>query len=441
MGKKIATEPLLNIPNLIPGAFIKRDNRFLITASIKEKNEKCHLHDPGRLKELLKPGAPLLLNYVTGNRKTKYDVIAIKKNETWILIHSGYHSYITQELLQRRNIRELSAYTIARQEYKYRKSRIDFLLKNTHKCLLEVKGCTLIQDRNAIFPDAPTQRGKRHLQELIHANQDGYKTAVLFLVMGNADTLSPNWNTDPEFAFTLKEARQKGVKLLACTFKFEKEKLFLGKEIPVNTNDLISHVHYLQMTSVGKQIKKKMEAFQKLGKGTNEDWFSELCFCILTANASGSMGIKIQDKLAQNFIESHEQELQKKLKKVGYRFHNRASYITCNRKYCNIKDIICCFNDSKEAREWLITKIKGIGYKEASHFLRNVGYEGVAILDRHILRCMKKHGIIHTIPSTLNKKKYIEIEEKLCRYAKIIGIDVGELDLYLWYMETGKVLK
>ena len=83
MGKTLATEPLLTIPNLIPGVFIKRDNRFLITASINKKNEKCHLHDPGRLKELLKPGAPLLLHYVNGNRKTKYDVIAIKK-ETWI---------------------------------------------------------------------------------------------------------------------------------------------------------------------------------------------------------------------------------------------------------------------------------------------------------------------------------------------------------------------
>lgn len=440
MGKTLAAEPLLTIPNLIPGVFIKRDNRFLITASINKKNEKCHLHDPGRLKELLKPGAPLLLHYVNGNRKTKYDVIAIKK-ETWIFIHSGYHSNITQELLQRKNIRELATYTIARKEYTYRKSRIDFLLENTHKCLLEVKGCTFIQERNAVFPDAPTQRGKRHLQELIHANQEGYKTAVLFLVMGDADTLSPNWNTDPEFAFTLKEARQKGVKLLAYTLKFDGGKLFFGKEIPVNTTDLISHVRYLQGTSVGKHIKKKMKSFQKLGEGTNEEWFSELCFCILTANASGVMGIKIQDALNKHFIESPEKELQKNLKKIGYRFHNRAAYITCNRKFCNIKDIICCFNNPKEAREWLVTEMKGIGYKEASHFLRNVGYKGVAILDRHILRCMKKHGIIQTIPSALNKKKYIEIEEKLCKYAKIIGIDVGEIDLYLWYMETGKVLK
>ena len=228
---------------------------------------------------------------------------------------------------------------------------------------------------------------------------------------------------------------------MAYTLKFDEEKLFLGKEIPVNTTDLISHVRYLQGTSVGKHIKKKMKFFQKLGQGTNEEWFSELCFCILTANASGLMGIKIQDALNKHFIESPEKELQKNLKKIGYRFHNRAAYIACNRKHCNIKDIICCFNDPKEAREWLVTEMKGIGYKEASHFLRNVGYNGVAILDRHILRCMKKHGIIQTIPSTLNKKKYIEIEEKICKYAKIIGIDVGEIDLYLWYMETGKVLK
>ena len=440
MGKKIVTKPLLSISNLIPGIFVKRDNRFLITVSINKKNEKCHLHDPGRLKELLKPGVHVLLKYVTGKRKTKYNVIAVKK-EDWIFIHSGYHSTLTQEILKRKHIRELTTYTITHKEYTYRKSRIDFLLENTHKCLLEVKGCTLIQDRKAIFPDAPTSRGKRHLQELIHANQEGYKTAVLFLVMRDADSLSPNWETDPEFAFTLNKARQKNVKLLACTIKFEDGKLFWGKEIPVKTYNLINHIIYLQGTNVGKQVKKRVKSFQKLGIGTNEEWFSELCFCVLTANASGLMGMKIQDSLGEDFIETPEKELQKKLKKAGYRFHNRATYIACNRKYCNIKDIICGFNDAKDAREWLVKEMKGIGYKEASHFLRNVGYEGVAILDRHILRCMKKHGLIQTIPSTLTKRKYMEIEEKLCKYVKKIGLGVGEIDLYLWYMETGKVLK
>jgi len=440
MDKKIATKPLLTIPNLISGTFIKRDNRFLITASINQKNEKCHLHDPGRLKELLKPGVHVLLQYVTGKRKTKYDVIAVKK-DAWVFIHSGYHSALTQELLQRKKINELATYTIAKREYTYRKSRIDFLLENTHTCLLEVKGCSLIQDRKAIFPDAPTSRGKKHLQELIHANREGYKTAVLFLVMGDADSLSPNWDTDPEFSFTLNEAKQKNVKLLACTIKFDHGKLFWGKEIPVDTNDLISHVRYLQGSSVGKYVKKRMKSFQGLGKGTNEEWFSELCFCVLTANASGLMGMKIQDSLRENFMETPEKELQKKLKKIGYRFHNRAAYIACNRKYSNIKDIICCFNDVKEAREWLAKEMRGIGYKEASHFLRNVGYEGVAILDRHILHCMKKQGLIQTIPLTLTKKRYNEIEEKLCKYAKKIGLGVGEIDLYLWYIETGKALK
>lgn len=440
MEKKIDAEPILIIPNLILGTFKKRDNRFLITGSINKKNEKCHLHDPGRLKELLKPGAPLLLQYVTGKRKTKYDVIAVKK-DTWTFIHSGYHSTLAQELLRRKKIRELSTYTIARKEYTYGKSRIDFLLDNTHKCLLEVKGCTLILNRKAIFPDAPTSRGKRHLQELIRANQEGYKTAVLFLVMGDADSFSPNWEMDPEFAYTLNEARKKNVKLLAYTIKFDNGKLFLGKEIPVSTNDLIGHIRYLQKSNVGKHVKKRMDSFQELRYGTNEEWFSELSFCVLTANASGLMGMKIQAFLAEKFIYTPEKELQKKLKKMGYRFHNRAAYIAYNRKYGNIKDIICRFNDIKESREWLVTEMKGIGYKEASHFLRNVGYEGVAILDRHILRCMKKHGLIQAIPSTLTKKKYNEIEEVLCTYAKKVGLDVGEIDLYLWYMETGKVLK
>jgi len=106
-----------------------------------------------------------------------------------------------------------------------------------------------------------------------------------------------------------------------------------------------------------------------------------------------------------------------------------------------IKDIITDFHDETDAREWLVKNIKGLGYKEASHFLRNVGYHNVAILDRHILRVLNDHVLIDEIPKNLTAKKYKEIEKIILDLAKEIKVLPSELDLYLWYSKTGEVLK
>ncbi|MGC9554861.1 MAG: N-glycosylase/DNA lyase, partial [Thermoplasmatota archaeon] len=120
---------------------------------------------------------------------------------------------------------------------------------------------------------------------------------------------------------------------------------------------------------------------------------------------------------------------------------NRAAYICHNRRYQDIGDILRRFQDQREAREWLVKHVKGLGYKEASHFLRNVGYTDVAIIDRHILRVMYRYGLIEKIPDSLSRKRYLELERVLERVADHLGITLAELDLYLWYMETGKILK
>jgi len=97
--------------------------------------------------------------------------------------------------------------------------------------------------------------------------------------------------------------------------------------------------------------------------------------------------------------------------------------------------------EGRRAREWLAEHVKGFGYKEASHFLRNVGYVNVAILDRHVLRVLAEHGLIDEVPKTLTKRRYLEIEKRLEGLAQTLGLSLGELDLYLWQMKTGKVLK
>ncbi len=110
------------------------------------------------------------------------------------------------------------------------------------------------------------------------------------------------------------------------------------------------------------------------------------------------------------------------------------------RKHWDVKDIIKERN-SRSARRWLIEHIKGIGWKESSHFLRNVGYKDVAIIDRHILWMMNEYGLIERVPKSVNRRFYLECEGKLEKLAEKVGLTLAELDLYLWWMKTGKVLK
>ncbi|MEM5790733.1 MAG: N-glycosylase/DNA lyase [Candidatus Aenigmatarchaeota archaeon] len=192
---------------------------------------------------------------------------------------------------------------------------------------------------------------------------------------------------------------------------------------------------------IGSLVKKRVKEFEENRK-SNKKIFLELCFCILTANFNAKKAIEIQEKIGDNFFYLSEEELEKELKNLGHRFpKTRARYIIKARKYKNLlKKIIENFKDEKMLREWLANNIKGIGYKEASHFLRNIGFKNLAIIDFHILELLEKNKIIKR-PKTLSKKKYLEIENILSQIGKKLNLSLAELDLYLWYMETGKILK
>jgi sugar fermentation stimulation protein A len=212
------------IRNIIHGNFIDRPNRFTVKFSHDQGIDMAHLRDPGRLKELLKHDAELLLRPALNskNRKTKFDVIAVMKDDLWVLINSGFHSDIAADLIDFQLIEEFSEYSIERREYTYGKSRIDFLLtdKNEKKMLLEVKGCTLVEDGLARFPDAPTSRGKKHVEELIMSKKESYEAAILFLIFcEDSRCFSPHFNMDPDFSNALKDAHKKGVNIIAYSFK------------------------------------------------------------------------------------------------------------------------------------------------------------------------------------------------------------------------------
>lgn len=205
---------------------------------------------------------------------------------------------------------------------------------------------------------------------------------------------------------------------------------------------MIKEIKKLQK-EIGKQVNNRLKEFSSFSKKSNEEWFSELCFCILTANSKAATAIAIQRELrSEGFIYCTKTQLSNCIRRNKHRFHNnKAKYIIAARKFTDIRDILRTLNSAHSKREWLVKNIKGIGYKEASHFLRNTGHFDLAILDRHVLNLLTEHGMLKEKPKILDKKKYLEIEEILLKIAKKLKMTQAELDLYLWYWKAGEVLK
>lgn len=194
----------------------------------------------------------------------------------------------------------------------------------------------------------------------------------------------------------------------------------------------------MQNLKTNKLIEQRLKEFKKLGRQSTQHWFSELCFCILTANSKAATALKIQEEVGiHGFINLSEQELADIVKKNKHRFHNnKAKYIVQARQFIDIKDRVKDLT-GPQAREFIVKNIKGLGYKEASHFLRNVGYDDVAIIDRHILRYLHQQNLIPHVPKHITKQKYLECEQILAN----IGIQQSRLDLIIWQKMTGNVLK
>ncbi|MFX0100372.1 MAG: N-glycosylase/DNA lyase [Candidatus Hodarchaeota archaeon] len=208
-------------------------------------------------------------------------------------------------------------------------------------------------------------------------------------------------------------------------------------------NELISKIEALIESDIKNIVDERIAEFERFRKASSADNFKELCFCILTANCSAEMCLRVHEAIGDKFLTvENQEEFTRLLKANKYRFYNlRANYlVSCCGLKENLKEIMDSHEDEIELREWLVKNVKGLGYKEASHFLRNVGYENVAIIDFHIVDVLKHHRIVDK-PKTMTKKKYLEIEKELGKIAKKLGITLASLDLYLWYMETGKILK
>ena len=202
--------------NIIPAKFISRPNRFIAFVEIDGKEEICHVKNTGRCKELLTPGATVYVD-MPGNpfRKTKYDLIAVRKGETLINMDSQAPNKVFYEWAKVSGF--FGTDPIIRPEFMYGKSRFDFYIESgERKIFVEVKGVTLEESGVAMFPDAPTGRGVKHLCELADAIDHGYESFVFFIIqMKGCHVFMPNEARDPDFARALRDAGDRGVKIYA----------------------------------------------------------------------------------------------------------------------------------------------------------------------------------------------------------------------------------
>ncbi|MCA9488038.1 MAG: N-glycosylase/DNA lyase [Nanoarchaeota archaeon] len=205
---------------------------------------------------------------------------------------------------------------------------------------------------------------------------------------------------------------------------------------------LIIRIEKLKKSPLKKIIDERINEFKNLRNSKNEDLFKELCFCLMTANFQAEKSWEIQKEIDEGFWELSEKELKIKLREMGHRFWpQRASRIYEIRPLRNnIRKKLKELGDEKIIRLWLVENVKGLGMKEASHFLRNIGYLNVAIIDKHIINLLVEEDLIER-PKTITPKKYLEIENLLKEISEKVGLNLGELDLYLWSEQTGKVLK
>ena len=218
--------------NIYKGNFIERPNRFIAICEIEGKKETCHVKNTGRCRELLVKGATVYLEKSTNpNRKTQFDLIAVEKNDILINMDSQIPNFVVAESLNK----IFSDITFVKQEYKYGNSRFDIYVETKKdKIFVEVKGVTLENDGVVSFPDAPTERGIKHLKELQKAVLDGYRACVVFLVqMKDVKYFEPNYETHPEFAEELKKAYKNGVEIFVYDSIVTPDEIKLNSQIKI----------------------------------------------------------------------------------------------------------------------------------------------------------------------------------------------------------------
>jgi len=228
----------MNYRNVVSGVFIERPNRFIAICDIDGQTVKAHVRNTGRCRELLIKGVKVYLEVSgQGKRKTGYTLIAVEKGDRLVNIDSIAPNKVVLETIQNGKLKfpGLDWPEIIKTEKQFYNSKFDIYLEaDNKKAFVEVKGVTLEEDGIALFPDAPTERGIKHMKELVKAVDEGYDAYIVFIVqMKGVSSFSPNVRTHPEFGVELNKANKSGVHILCFDTVIEADSITLGDSVPV----------------------------------------------------------------------------------------------------------------------------------------------------------------------------------------------------------------
>lgn len=225
-------------PQLEEGYFLTRLNRFAAMAEVGGREEMVHVANSGRLRELFEPGRRLLLAPAGGeHRKTRYDLALVDLGHTLVSADARLPNGLVAESLRRMELEPFAGFPEVRREVTYGESRLDLMLEGPPgRCYLETKSVTLVEgDGVAMFPDAPTSRGVKHLNTLMQVASDGHRAGVIFVIQrGDARCLTPHDESDPEFGATLRAAKAAGVEVMAYGCQVSPQEIRLADPVPVN---------------------------------------------------------------------------------------------------------------------------------------------------------------------------------------------------------------
>ncbi len=227
---------------MLKARFLERENRFTALVELDGKQVKAHVANSGRLRELFRPGNEVYLIKRDGShRATKYDLVLVRYEDQLVSVDARVPNKVVADAVAAGQLADFSQFTVARREVRYGNSRLDLLLEDerNNKCFVEVKSVTLVENGTAMFPDAPTLRGARHLEELAAAVGEGYHAAVIFLIQrDDALVFTPNDRTDPDFGQKLRAAAGKGVGVYAYRCRVTPELIVITEKVPVKLADI-----------------------------------------------------------------------------------------------------------------------------------------------------------------------------------------------------------
>lgn len=230
---------MMRLPQpLLQAIFKERLNRFLGLAELHNNEVEVYIPNPGRLQELLIPGATIYIHErASRGRRTRFDVILVEADDILVSIDSRIPNRLFEEALEQRTLKGFEGFHLEAKEFQLDGSRIDFLLRGPKPMLVEVKSCTLVEGDTALFPDAPTERGRRHLRHLTH-RPEGFKASIVFIIQrGDAVRFRPNSRLDPEFTEALREAHRSGVEVYAYLCHVTLKSIQVVDEVPVEIPD------------------------------------------------------------------------------------------------------------------------------------------------------------------------------------------------------------